>query len=148
MKKLISILLFAFVASASFGQSYLVDMKNALGGGVINSDTVVNTGVATVQTVPKIAGDGAVTVVMTLVKISGTVAGSVILQGSVDNTNWLSVNTEGTQTAITAVTATDVATQRFSIHLKSNPFLYYRLQWTGAGTMSATIAAKFMKRSP
>jgi hypothetical protein len=145
MKKLFGIILFALVVTSTFGQSYLIDMKNSLGGGVLVRDTVTNTGTGTLTTDRKVVGDGSVTCFILVTKLSGTVAGTITLQGSVDNTNWTVINTPGTQTAITTITAAD-ATARYTINFQYNPALYYRVSWTGAGTMSAWFEAKLMKR--
>lgn len=71
-------------------------------------------------------------------KISGTLAGTATLQGSIDGTDYYTVTSA--PYAVTATyTVTDVATQTKSWVLYGNPYKYYRVSWTGAGTMSGTV---------
>ncbi|WP_126244344.1 hypothetical protein [Chitinophaga rhizosphaerae] len=70
---------------------------------------------------------------VTYTKISGTVAGTVALEYSIDGTNYYSL------TANAAATATDVASQTFGWSLKDVGFRYIRLKFTGTGTMSAQV---------
>lgn len=144
MKKilLIGTFLLASVMSVS-AQAYLFDMENLLGTN-LTRDTVTNTGTGVLVTDRKIVGPGEVTIVILVTKVSGTVAGSIVLTGSLDGTNYVGVNTIGTQTAVTAVTVTD-ATARYEINLAHSPFLYYKITHTGSGTMVSYLDAKFMK---
>lgn len=66
---------------------------------------------------------------------SGTTAGTVSLYGSVDGTNYRAISS-------TTFTATDVATQGFIWTLTGSPVPYYRVTWTGSGTMVDTFTAK------
>lgn len=137
-------LLIAAGFSAQSQTSVLADMKNSLSPFAL-TDTVTNTGTGTV-TSPRISGAGSnVTIVLVLTEISGTTAGTVTIQGSLDGTNWKAIPTVETQTSITTATALDVASQVFTWRLASSPYLYYRASWTGSGTMAATIAGKIMK---
>lgn len=130
--------------SAQCQTSVLADMKNSLSPYAL-TDTVTNTGTGTV-TSPRISGAGSnITIALVLTEISGTTAGTVTIQGSLDGTNWKAIPTVETQTSITTATALDVASQVFTWRLASSPYLYYRASWTGAGTMAATIAGKIMK---
>ncbi|MFN8692816.1 MAG: hypothetical protein ACK5XX_00205, partial [Holosporales bacterium] len=62
------------------------------------------------------------------------------LQGSLDGVNWRALNTVDTQTALATVTAAD-ATASYHWRLAGSPFLFYRVSWTGTGTMSASFSA-------
>lgn len=62
-------------------------------------------------------------------KISGTVAGSLQLQGSMDNVEWTLIGT--------ATTPTD-ASNNYSFNT-TVAWRYFRISWTGAGTMSASF---------
>ena len=109
------------------------------------TDTVTNTGVGAV-TSARISGPAqGVTIAVVLTEISGTTAGTLTLQGSLDGTNFKAIPTEETQTSIATATALDVASQVFTWRIKNSPYLYYRVSWTGTGTMSATIAGRLMK---
>lgn len=81
------------------------------------------------------------TVQANLTKISGTVAGTVTLQGSLDAANWTTVTgtTTGVQTG--AFTATNVASQATVWTLVNSPYRFYRVTWTGTGTMAASMTA-------
>jgi hypothetical protein len=139
MKALIFIL-FAFVvtvtaeAQTSFKSPY--DLA---------SDTVTNAGTAYLQ----VRNGGAATgllVQVVVTKISGTVGGTITLQGSLDGTsNWKALNTVNTQTALPTITATD-ASNNYHWWLSGNPFPYYRVSWTGTGTMAASFTAKVLSR--
>ncbi len=140
MKKLIFILLLAFVAQVATAQ---VSLLSTFG---LTSDTTVNTGV-TILTSPRNLGPKQTTVVqVTATKISGTVAGTISLLGSVDGTDFKAILLPQVATALNTYTATDVASQTFDFYVVNNPYLYYRVSWTGAGTMSASFTAKILSR--
>lgn len=143
MKKilLIGLLLCSYVAVTA----QLRTMYNSLGTN-LTTDTCTNAGVATVTSRIIPGGGSAVTTInLTLTKISGTVAGTITIQGSMDGTVWKALNTPNTQTALATATATDVASNTFHWILSGNPFPYYRASWTGSGTMAATIAGVVLR---
>jgi hypothetical protein len=107
-------------------------------------DSVTNTG--TNYLTNKVITSGiaqTVSVQWNAVKISGTVAGTVTLQASLDGLNFFAITGNATveNTTISTFTATDVATQTKAWVIKNNPFPWYRVSWTGAGTMLATQSA-------
>lgn len=142
MRKLLFSLLLSAIALCSFAQGGLSDLKSVYN---LNSDTVTNT--ATVYlTSGRIAGtDGITTVQVNVTKISGTVGGTISLLGSLDGTNYKALNTAETQTALATVTATD-ATNVYHWRLSASPFIFYRVSWTGTGTMSASFSSKILAR--
>lgn len=75
------------------------------------------------------------TVQSTLTKISGTVAGTVKVQGSVDGVNYTDIAGQ------TAFTLTDVASQVCSFVILSSPYQFYRVAVTPSGTQSTKIAS-------
>lgn len=77
-----------------------------------------------------------VTIQSVVTKISGTVAGTVTLQGSIDGTNYVTVNSSYAD--VTSYSPTDVATSSKLFVVTGSPYRYYRLSYTGAGTMSAS----------
>lgn len=102
-------------------------------------DTVSNTGTETWTL--KVPGfQKVVSVQWVATKISGTVAGSVVFQGSLDGTNW------DTVLLVPAYSPTDVATQTKIFTHDDSKYLYYRVQWTGAGTMSASARCYLLAR--
>jgi hypothetical protein len=75
------------------------------------------------------------TIQSTLTKISGTVAGTVKPQGSVDGINYVDIEGQ------TAFTLTDVASQTCSFVILSSPYQYYKVLVTPSGTQSTKIAS-------
>jgi hypothetical protein len=109
-------------------------------------DTVTNGGTSFL-TSKKTWGNGNVTITVNVTKISGTVGGTITLQGSDtgETANFKALNTLETQTGLATVTATD-ATNAYSWRLNGNPYQYYRVSWTGTGTMSASFSATYKVR--
>lgn len=110
----------------------------------ITYDTVTNTGTNYITNKAIVSGPGqTVSIQWTAVKLSGTVAGTVTLQASLDGLNFFALTGNSTveNTTISTFTPTDVATQTKSWVIKNNPFPWYRVSWTGAGTMAATQSA-------
>lgn len=152
--KIVGILLLLMLAS--FGlqaqTSVLADLYNGtntfsqalLQVATAIKDTVANTGTGVLYTKSRVSGPGTVTIQVVVTKVSGTVAGSITLLGSLDGVNFKAIPTRETQTAITVITAAD-ASSNYSIRLPDNPYLWYAVSWTGAGTMNATFTAKIMK---
>lgn len=100
-------------------------------------DTVVNTGTAN-KVITLTAGYSGVAIQPILTKVSGTVAGTVILYKSLDGTNYVSAGdtiTNANQTTNTAVWQ------------KTSPVpVYYKVLATGSGTMSAILTVKYVAR--
>lgn len=110
----------------------------------ISYDTVTNTATNYLTNKYAVSGPGqTVTVQWTAVKLSGTVAGTLTLQASLDGLNFFAYTANATveNTTFTTFTATDVATQTKAFVIKNNPYPWYRVSWTGAGTMAATQSA-------
>lgn len=154
MKKIISTLFFAllaFVASAQLQGREITFYQNLGGSTNIASDTVTNT--ATNFLTSQFSGGSAETtsIVVNVTKISGTVAGTLTLYGCNTNcgkttataTNWVTVKQADLQTAVPTITPTD-ASAPYSWNLRGSPYSYYRVSWTGAGTMSASFTTKLM----
>lgn len=110
----------------------------------VGTDTVTNTGTGIVQFDPVSGGGNSTTIVVRVTKISGTVGGTITLQGSLDGTNFKALNTPNTVTALATITATD-ATNTYHWILLGSPFRHYRISWTGTGTMSATLDGDLLK---
>lgn len=142
MKKFI-IGLLLFVSTLGVYAQTSQDLKSVYS---LTRDTVTNTATITLTStrVPSSAG-GSTLVWVAVTKISGTVGGTITLQGSIDGTNWKAANTADTQTALATVTATD-ASNTYHWRLTGNPYPYYRVSWTGTGTMSASFTSKLQVR--
>lgn len=138
MKRLIAIIvaLAAFAAIETQAQ-----VGNFLSPYSFTSDTVTNTATVYLTSPTLIAAPATSTTIwIAVTKISGTVGGTITLQGSLDGTNYKALNTVDTQTALATITATD-ATNTYHYRLAGAPFPFYRVSWTGTGTMSASFRA-------
>src|SRR6478735_6584286 len=130
MKKFIIAAFSMLLFSAGFAQVEVCQ------GAQVAGDTIVNT-----ATVNKLVGTGgrstgaysAAGVQIVITKISGTVAGTTKLQGSLNGTNWEDIGS--------AFTHTDVASQAKLFTVTGGvPYTYLRTTSTGSGTMSAKVA--------
>jgi hypothetical protein len=72
-------------------------------------------------------------------KVTGTPAGTIALQGSIDGVNW-------SGTLGTAFTITDVTTQVASFTVVPSTYQYYRIVVTPSGTQSSRINTKVLLR--
>lgn len=110
--------------------------KNMLSNYSLTSDTITNTGNGYVQLevtqyYEKISFQPVVT------RLSGTAGGTVTLQGSNDGTNYVTVNSSYVSAATMSVT--NVTTSTAILTVTSSPYRYYRLSYTGSGTMSCKL---------
>ena len=134
MKKLIFLLAIAFGLLSSVNiqaQTTVYTMTHS-------GDTVTNTGTKTVDIEVKNFYES-VSVQLKITKISGTVAGTVTLQGSVDGSNYVTVDSGATITSAETFTATNVTTQTNIFIISGSPYRYYRMSYTGSGTMAARV---------
>lgn len=133
MKKFISILLVAIGTFFAINVNAQAPTLMPL----IAGDTVVNT--ATVNKVfTASAGYRDIGVQAVITKISGTAGGTATFQGSLDNTNWENIGS--------AYTITDVASQAKAFTQTGNPYHYYRVKFTGTGTMSVQVRVYYVLR--
>lgn len=111
-------------------------------------DTVTNTGVKTMTaTIPVNGPRQTVTVSCLLKLISGTGAGTVTLQGSIDGITYTTIvatQLQGAQTA--SYTITNTATQAYQWVVLNNPYGWYRTTTTGSGTEVISTQGKFISR--
>lgn len=108
-----------------------------------NGDTITNTGTKT-NTLKLSGSFNQVLIQSTVTKISGTVAGTLTLQGSVDGTNYVTADSSALHKR--SFTATNVASQSVVFVIEKSPYLYYRVSYTGSGTMSATMSSHILGR--
>lgn len=130
------ILMVSFAASAQT-EGVTRSMISVANGTVL--DTVNNTGVRS-QLLRVPGSYSAVTIVSTVTEISGTTAGTVKLWGSLDGTNYALVDSNYFSPA------DQVAAQSYAWQVKPSTFTYYKVIYTGAGTMSAKLATKILRR--
>jgi hypothetical protein len=147
MKKLIIILFVGLVAFSANAQVF--DFRNPLTAGptgpAILSDTVTNTGTAYLTTLvvsPAPAVTSTIWVAVT--KISGTVGGTITLQGSLDGTNYKAAYALNTATALATFTPAD-ASGTYHWVISGSPYRYYRVSWTGTGTMAASFTSQLFR---
>jgi hypothetical protein len=140
----VTMAMIALILFASFGVNAQASFYNALGTN-LTTDTVTNTGTGyvTCRLLDRRPHTSEV-IWVTVTKISGTVGGTITLQGSMDGTNFKALNTNDSQTALATITASD-ASATYHWRLLGGGFNYYRVTWTGTGTMSATVAAKIWR---
>lgn len=123
----------ASVFSSGLTNKHVV--RNLLSNVSLTSDTTTNTGVSFVG-IGVTEWYNTVTIQSVVTKISGTVAGTVTLQGSIDGTNYVTVNSSFAD--VTSYSPTNVATSSKLFVVTGSPYRYYRLSYTGAGTMAAS----------
>jgi hypothetical protein len=137
MKKILFVLAIAaalFVTSSVTNEAsaqVVTTAALAAGDTATNADTVYKT-FSTVE-------DGIVCFQAKVTKISGTVAGHVILQGTVDGTNWQNVNTD-------TLTLTDVATQIKIWPVDHGYYKGYRVRIITSGTQASVITFARLRR--
>lgn len=135
MKNLLSIL---FIFCLSFTLKAQVAMT-------IAGSPVTNTGTGTATaTITNTYETAAIQAVFT--KTSGTLAGTATLQASLDGTNYATVATGATVAGAATYTVTDVASQSVIFIINKAPYKYYRVSWTGTGTMVGTISATILPK--
>lgn len=131
MKKLI--FLFALVIGfATFTHAQTATLMPLIAG-----DTVVDAGTVNKQ-FSSTAGYSAVGVQIVITKISGTVAGTTKLQGSLDGSNWEDIGS--------AFTHTNVASQAKLFTVSGAPYVYIRTTSVGTGTMAAQVRVRYVQK--
>ena len=102
-------------------------------------DSIVNGGSSAVSFK---AGGGETSMAVQIVvsKNSGTVAGSCVLQASLDNSNWYIASSD-------TLSLTDVALQTQIWTIAPNPYPYLRCSCTGSGTMVAGYVVEYFRRN-
>jgi hypothetical protein len=103
-----------------------------------SGDTIVNTGAKSVS--QKFTTTANVVSFQAVVsKVSGTVAGTAVLQASNNDTTWVTISTD-------TLTLTDVAVNSKVWNVPNNPYVSYRILYTGSGTMAAVARGWAVRR--
>jgi hypothetical protein len=144
MKKLFALLLSLTLLLVVGFKAEAQQTLRTFTGSHVALDTVANTG-TTVWTIHNPGAKTNTSVWIKVTKIGGTVGGTITLQGSIDGVDWKALNTPNTQTALATITATD-ASNTYHWILVGNPLNYYRVSWTGTGTMSASATCSLLSR--
>ncbi|MBX3253920.1 MAG: hypothetical protein KF862_07230 [Chitinophagaceae bacterium] len=100
-------------------------------------DTVSNGGAAS-KVIRLTAGYSGVVIQAKATKVSGTVAGNIKVQGSLDGSNW--------DTLTVAQSVTDVASQTRSFYISAPVPVFLRVIHTGYGTMSSILSVRYVAR--
>lgn len=114
-----------------------------LAGATAVRDTVTSTATGFL-TSKRVTGQGRVTIQALVTKVSGTVGGTLTLQGSLDGTNFDAIPTEETRTSIATQTAAD-ATGSYTWRLKDSPYVYFRVSYVGGSGAVAYLNARILK---
>ncbi len=134
MKRIITLFFALALGVSVFAQD--VTMRNASAS---STETITNGGTGILTGTVR-GHKNTITVQVTITKTSGTVAGTLTLQGSLDNVSYkAALLPNGVSTAVNTYTATDVASQTFIWQLDKNAYNYWRISYTGSGTMVATM---------
>ena len=123
--------------------------KTMLSSFGLPSDTVVNTATGYLQL--RVPGNTSVSgetlIQATVTEISGTTGGTVSILGSLDGITFIALKLREVATAVNTWTPADQGpAQTYMWRLVGSPALYYRVSYTGTGTMSASFTAKLLTR--
>lgn len=133
-------MLVAFLGFAANSQTL---MKGSSGA---TSDTVTNTGTEYVYVMTG-SNVSAYSLQFVGTKISGTVAGTVTLEVTVDGTNWVSIDTSATlKKGADSYTNTNITTNTFVWTVTKPIYSGYRFKVVGSGTMVQRIQGYLIGR--
>lgn len=135
MKKHFFVLLLSLVCVTSMVHAQTYDLISQSNSKAL--DTVTNTGTKVLFTAV-VGKPTTIRIDYTCTKISGTVGGTVTPVVSNDKIKWYRAACIADSNH---VTPTDIASQGAALYPYTG-FLYYGVQWTGAGTMAASIHSK------
>ena len=136
-----------YIVANSFGGNSTVQSLKSTSN--IALDTVTN-GATEVMTAPKLTLPyKTISISATVTKTSGTIAGTITLQGSVNGSNYVTVPTAYIETpsgqapystgGAATFTPTNVASQTKIWTVIGTTYPYYRISYAGSGTMVGTI---------
>jgi hypothetical protein len=138
MKKL-SILLLALTLTIGIVSAQTYTMT-------ASGDTITDTGTKACS-LKVVHSYDQITIHALITKISGTVAGTVTLQGTVDGTTFVTVDTATfVSDGLATYTATNVASQSKVWVINKSPYLWFKISYTGSGTMAATLKGYLLPR--
>lgn len=136
MKKILILFAFVLMTSISFGQRGIV---KSVAVDTLNGSETVN------FTLSSITGSYESVAIQALcTEIGGTSDGTLILQGSVDGTSYITMtDVVGVLTSYPndTLTITNGAVVQYVVH--DNPFNYYRVQGGGTASDSTLVTVKY-----
>jgi len=115
------IILFLGVLAAAFGANAQTVNLTATNGLALDTISAASSEFLTIGATGKIKANGSTSFILTVTKISGTVAGTAVLQGSHNGSDWADV--------VTSYTITD-GTQTKAFEYDKSKYLYYRIKVT------------------
>ena len=151
-KSLATLVLLLFLSFTSVAQlsvySSLYNAKNTyslsnLEAATATQDTVTNTGTGALYA-KRITGPGAVTIQLSVAKVSGTVAGTATLHGSLDGVLYDTARLANTVTRVPNHTLQN-SSRTYEWNLSASPYLYYKVSTAGGTTTVYYISGKVMK---
>jgi hypothetical protein len=130
MKKLLSVLLIAALA-------FIAPQANAQSSVLVSStDTLTNADTVYISLPTATGGYYAVGIQAVVSKVSGTVAGTAIIQGSLDGTNYVDIGTD-------TLTFTNVTTNTKVWAITPSVYQYHRVKFLSSGTVVAVPKVRY-----
>ena len=121
------IAVFAFIAPSAQAQSSVL---------IVSTDTLSNTDTAYISLPQATGGYYAVGIQAVVSKVSGTVAGTAIIQGSLDGTNYVDIGTD-------TLTFTNVTTNTKVWAITPSVYQYHRVKFISSGTVVAVPKVRY-----
>lgn len=107
-------------------------------------DTVTNTGLKSMTTLKVGGWQHVVTVSTVNVNLTGTMSGVARLWGSLDGVNYQRIRSTQLKGSQIDSLVIDPNHLTYSWSITDNPFQYYQVQTTGIGTVTFTVAGKYV----
>jgi hypothetical protein len=123
MKKILSVLF--LIAAIAFTAPQAHSQASVL---ITSTDTLVNTDTAYISLPTATGGYYAVGIQAVVTKVSGTAAGTAIIQGSLDGTNYVTIGTD-------TLTFTNVTTNTKVWEITPSVYQYHRVRFISSGTV-------------
>lgn len=121
------IAVFAFIAPSAQAQSSVL---------ISSTDTLSNTDTAYISLPTATGGYYAVGIQAVVSKVSGTVAGTAIIQGSLDGVNYVDIGTD-------TLTFTNVTTNTKVWAITPSVYQYHRVKFISSGTVVAVPKVRY-----
>lgn len=138
---LLAFLCLSVVLGANAQNSNVQPLLSAPASGTQALDTITNAGTVTMTSAIVKSAPNQTTITATFTKLTGTVAGTATLQGSLNNVDFTSASS-------TSYTVTDLAAQTTSWPLTGKNYLYYRVNVVGSGTSTYTVKGQVLTVIP
>lgn len=137
MKKLFALLIAAVTIAFVVPAETKAQVSSPVKTTKVSADTTADA--ATVYVTLTAAPDNLVSISAVVTKVSGTVAGTVILQGTADGTNWVTIDGD-------TLTLANQTTNVIVWTVTHNSFYSYRIKHTGSGTQRSIPSLVYVRR--